>query len=174
VTPQTPTPQMPALQMSTLQMPTLQMPTPPVLMPSSPVLTHSPQLVVFPPTPPDVDVSLDLSGDGDTVGTWPADTELVLVSGSNKVTLTNQLPLMRSVIQDAIENVRFSLLFNHAFPDAGVVLFTVRAALVAAAARSQNPRASNIHQRLLSDEEYVIKMIRLVSFVSFFMSDRPT
>jgi len=93
---------------------------------------------------------------------WPIDTDIIYVAGTTKVMLTVQRPVMRTVIQDAFENVHASLLFNCAFPDASVIPSTIRGALVAAA-WSNVPRASNIHTRLLTDEEFLAKMSRLVS-----------
>ena len=171
------------------QMPMPPMPTPPMLTPPvlmSPVPTPptlAPSTVSTPVSTPvlaDVDTSLDGSGGGtanvsltdlrDTM--WPTDTDLIFTSGTNKLMLTNQLPLMRSVMQDAFENIRFSLLFNNAFPDAAAVLAACRVALVTAAARSQNPRAMHIHDRLMTDGEYVSKMIRLVGCISCLHSCR--
>jgi hypothetical protein len=37
--------------------------------------------------------------------TWPSDTELIVVPGTNKVMLTIQCPLLRLVFQDAFENL---------------------------------------------------------------------
>ena len=92
---------------------------------------------------------------------WPADTD-VIFSGTHKVTLNLQLPLMREIILDAFENVRVSLLFTDAFPDAVAALAVVRVGLVAAATE-RVPRASDIYKRLLCDADYMAKMIRLVS-----------
>lgn len=98
--------------------------------------------------------------------TWPADTDVIFVSGTRKVTLCIQLPLMRSIILDAVEQVRISLLFTDAFPDAFAALSVIRARLIAAAA-SRLPIASEIHKRLVCDVDYMIKMIRLVSCILF-------
>jgi hypothetical protein len=150
--------------------PTPQMPTPPVLTP--PVLTP-PVLTPLMPTLADVDTSQDAGSGGGTTdiplaldkpdNVWPKDTDLIFTPGTNKVMLTLQLPLMRAVMQDAFERVRFFLLFSNAFPDAIAVLDAVKTALTSASSGSTNPRAWIIHDRLLSDEEYASKMIRLVS-----------
>ncbi len=93
---------------------------------------------------------------------WPTDTDLIYVSGTTKVMLTAQCPVMRTVIQDAFENVHASLLFNCAFPDASVIPSIIRGALVLAA-WSNLLRASDIHARLQADNKYLAKMSRLVS-----------
>jgi hypothetical protein len=92
---------------------------------------------------------------------WPVETDLVFVSGTTRMLLTIQRPLMRSVIQDTFERIRVNLLFNNAFPDAAVALSMTRASLIVAA--ESHVRASGIHRRLLNDEEYMTNMIRLVS-----------
>ena len=95
----------------------------------------------------------------------PVQTDLIFVSGTTRVMLTAQQPVMRSVMHDAFERVRVYLLFNNAFPDAATILSMTRVALVAAA--EAHERASRIYQRLLHDEEYATNMIRLVSYYTF-------
>ena len=92
--------------------------------------------------------------------TWPSDTDILLAPGTKKVSLALQRPALRGVVQDAVENVRASLLFDNAFPDAFVVSLSVRGALLSAA---NTPRALNIRDRLAGDDEYLNKLIRLVS-----------
>jgi len=94
---------------------------------------------------------------------WPVETDLVFVPGSRKVMLMSQRPLIRMVIQDVIEQVRCALIFDNTFPDTFVVLdFTQGSLLVAA---ESNERATIIHNRLLSDAEYMNKMAQLVSYL---------
>ena len=138
-------------------------------MPMSPVLTTSMSMLANVDTSQHagsggsiMDMSLVSGLPGGAVATWPSDTDIIFAPGTNKILLTIQLPLMRSVLQDAFEHVRFYLLFDHAFPDAVVALEAVKAALASAANGSANPRARNIYNRLMSDEEYAFKMIRLV------------
>jgi hypothetical protein len=76
--------------------------------------------------------------------------------------LTMQLPLIRTVVQDAFENLRASLLFENAFPDSHLTILFVRKNLIGAA-RSHLPRAVDIHKRLLIDDGYLEKLSRLVS-----------
>ena len=93
--------------------------------------------------------------------TWPTDTDILFPSGSNRLALRNQRPLLRVVIQDAIEHVRAELLCQNAFPDPALTLETIRTCLRTAASRY--PGAASIHRRLMGDEEYMMKITPLVS-----------
>jgi hypothetical protein len=95
---------------------------------------------------------------------WPADTNILYGPGSNKIALTCQRPLIRVVIQDAMENVRADLLFKDAYPDPAVALVTIKESLLASASR--HPGASSIRRRLVFDEQYMTAMIPLVSFLT--------
>ena len=66
-----------------------------------------------------------------------------------KVMLTLQLPLIHTVMQDAFENLRASLLIEHAFPDPYLTILFIRKHPVRAA-RSHLPRTVNIHRHLES------------------------
>ncbi|KAH9989241.1 hypothetical protein BJV77DRAFT_963983 [Russula vinacea] len=90
---------------------------------------------------------------------WPADTNIVFSPGSNKIALTCQRPLIRVVIQDAMENVRADLLFKNAYPDPAVALVTIKESLLASASRHLG--ASSIRRRLVFDEQYMTGMIPL-------------
>ena len=53
--------------------------------------------------------------------TWPTETDLLVVPGTNRVTLSVQLPTMRLVLQDTFEFVWASLVFRgvpepHGYP----------------------------------------------------------
>ena len=93
---------------------------------------------------------------------WPRETDLIYLPGTTKVLLTLQLPLIRTVLQDAFENLRASLMFEHTFPDPNSTILFVRKNLVSAA-RSHLPRAVDVHRRLLSDNTYLEKLCCLVS-----------
>lgn len=93
--------------------------------------------------------------------TWPADTELQFIPGSVKITLTAQRPLVRVVIQDAMELVHADMLFNCAFPDPAVTLVAIKTSLLTAASRY--PGAVSIYRRLMCDEWYIEKITPLVS-----------
>lgn len=92
------------------------------------------------------------------------DTDIMFIPGTNKFSLTNQRPLLRAVIQEAIENLRCSLLFDHGFPNANDIPSLIRVSLITAA-ETHSPKASQIHVRLLNDRDYLEKMIRLVSSI---------
>lgn len=123
-----------------------------------------------------VDVSMEGSGGGatDTTSatashpTWPVEIEVVWVPGS-KMKLSRQSALLTAIFRDAFENVRKDLLFQHAFPSPPVIPAMVRKCVVDAArkhtflAGHYNASAACVHQRVLSDEDYEAKMIRLVS-----------
>ncbi|KAN0124305.1 hypothetical protein V8E52_001954 [Russula decolorans] len=94
-----------------------------------------------------------------TQSVWPVEMDLVYVSGTRKVMLTIQRPVMRTVIQDAFERVRRDLLFNNAFPDAFLVLEFTQYGLLTAA--QTHDRATDIHNRLVCDAKYMNRMIRL-------------
>lgn len=101
--------------------------------------------------------------------TWPVETEIVYVAGTTKVKLSIQSRLLQEIFHKAFENVRSGLLFVDAFPKTdkvpGVVLRAVlQAAEDLTCVRGQyNASAACVHQRLLSDDDYQNKMIRLVS-----------
>jgi hypothetical protein len=76
--------------------------------------------------------------------------------------LTLQLLLIHTVLQDAFENLRASLLIEHAFPDPHLTILFIRKHLVGAA-RSHLPRTVNIHRCLLIDNTYLEKLSHLVS-----------
>ena len=76
--------------------------------------------------------------------------------------LTLQMPLIHTVVQDAFENIRASLLFEDAFPDPNLTVLFVRKNLISAA-RAHLPRAVDIHKRLLCDDRYLNKLSHLVS-----------
>ena len=80
----------------------------------------------------------------------------------NRLTLSAQKPLICVVVQDAIENLHASLLFEHAFPNAPTAIRVVRKCLLDAAERYK-PGASAIHEQLMADEDYMTMMVHLVS-----------
>jgi len=106
---------------------------------------------------------------------WATETELIFFPGTRRVMLTVQRPLMRTVIQDAFEQVQKALMFHNAFPDTYVALdFTRDALLIAAECHKQ---AMNIYNRLVVDADYMNIMTRLVSLhipitkaINFFFS----
>jgi len=93
------------------------------------------------------------------LSTWPADTDLIFLPGSNKVMITVQRPVVRAVIQDAIERTRANLMIANAFPNVFDTLEYIRDALVVAA--EGNDQAEDICRRLMYDNEYNSLMSRL-------------
>ena len=94
------------------------------------------------------------------VPTPPNDTDLIFLPGSNKVMLTVQRPVVRAVIQDAIERVHAALMFSNAFPDVFDTLKFISDALVTAA--DLNDQATNIYHRLKADGLYTSTIGRIV------------
>ena len=107
---------------------------------------------------------------------WPIETDLVFVTGTNKIKLSIQSRLLQQIFKDAFDEVRRDLLFEHAFPDAVAIPKVVRLALVSAAEANMfrdghyNASAAAVHQRLLSHDDYLAKMIRLVSSIALSMT----
>ena len=121
-----------------------------------PIATLS-EVVVLPPT-------VRQTQDGVIPPSWPLETNLHIIPGTNRIALTGQQPTVRMVIGKAIENVRVSLLFVDAFPDATCTLKFVREGLFTAAAR-QGPAAAAILKRLREDEAYLSMISPLVSTI---------
>ncbi|KAI9429942.1 hypothetical protein BJY52DRAFT_1200336 [Lactarius psammicola] len=88
------------------------------------------------------------------------DTDLIFADGSTKLMLTNQRPLIRVIVQDAIENLRASLLFQNAFPDANVAFTLTRDAL-GVAAENHKPGGAIVQWRLQADDEYMARLVSL-------------
>ena len=93
---------------------------------------------------------------------WPANTNIIFSGGRTKIRIMSQQAIVRVVLQDAIENVHAYMVFRHGFPDAGAALAGTRAALVNAAT-AHFPSTAVLHNRLLSDEEYMANMVIIVS-----------
>ncbi|KAN0118798.1 hypothetical protein V8E52_004909 [Russula decolorans] len=88
---------------------------------------------------------------------WPAETNMDFRDGRTRIRLMSQPTIVQLVLQDAIENMHAFLLFRHAFPDPDLVVEGAKAALTRAA-RARFPGAARVHERLLSDEEYILNM----------------
>jgi hypothetical protein len=95
---------------------------------------------------------------------WPADTNLVFTVGSTKLMLLNQRPIVRAVIQEAIENLRAALLFTNAFPDICSALTLIKDCLFTAAL-CLKPGALEVLDRLTHDQDYLLKITPLVSIL---------
>jgi hypothetical protein len=92
---------------------------------------------------------------------WPVETDLLTLPGTNKVILTVQRPLMRAVFQDAFNRIRAAMVFRNAFPNVYETITMITDSLILAA--ESNPRANDIYNRLLIDGDYTTSMSRLVS-----------
>ena len=92
---------------------------------------------------------------------WPDETDLCFPPGGTKVMLTIQRPLVRTIIQDLIEILRASLMFENTYPDGVQSLVFVQRTLVTAAQR-RLPATLSIHNQLLQDDEYILKIAPLV------------
>ena len=93
---------------------------------------------------------------------WPTNTDIVSASGRTKINLLEQHPMVRVVLQDAIDIVHLDLLFIHAFPNADMANESVKKALVKAA-EARLPATAAILDRLRSDSMYSAKLSRIVS-----------
>ena len=89
-----------------------------------------------------------------------ANLDLVFPEGSTKIVLSSQRPLIQSIVRDAIDHLRASLLFTNAFPDAVVTSSLTKRALITAA-ETHNP-SGLVAYRLQEDEEYLTKLGALV------------
>jgi hypothetical protein len=93
--------------------------------------------------------------------TWPSETDLIFLPGSNKLLLTVQRPLMRVVFQDTFERIRAVMLFKNAFPNVYDAITMITDNLIRAT--ESNDRATHIYNRLILDGDYTNNMSRLVS-----------
>ncbi|KAH9160802.1 hypothetical protein EDB89DRAFT_1914352 [Lactarius sanguifluus] len=88
--------------------------------------------------------------------TWPTDTDL-LPPGAKRLLLTNQQTLVCNVVQEAIENLQASLLFNNVFLTAPIAFAFTKESLITAAEKFK-PGATHIQRQLQQDEEYLTKI----------------
>jgi hypothetical protein len=94
-----------------------------------------------------------------------AEADLMFLPNSNKVMLTLQHPLVCVVIQDSFDILHTSLMFSDAFADCSITIEFVKDALVHSAL-SHAPGARYIYQRLLYKDDYMSKLITLVSCIN--------
>lgn len=88
-------------------------------------------------------------------------TDLMYTDGCNKIKLTIQRPLVRLVIQDSIEKTQAKILLTNAFPDGSCAAKFVTDALVSAA-KDHLPATRDILVRLMTDNDYISKIIPVV------------
>ncbi|KAF8262772.1 hypothetical protein EI94DRAFT_1742680, partial [Lactarius quietus] len=91
---------------------------------------------------------------------WPVDMDLVFSPGSTKLSLLNQRPIVRAVIQEGIENLRAALMFTDGFPGLCSTLTLVKDSLFTAAMHHK-PGATEMLDRLTRDQEYLLKITPL-------------
>jgi hypothetical protein len=90
------------------------------------------------------------------------DIDLV-ISPEHKFMLTHQRPIVRTVIQEGIENLRAALLFTNAFPDVCVALTLIKDSLLNAADHYRHmPGATDILKQLKHNNDYLSKITPLV------------
>jgi hypothetical protein len=92
---------------------------------------------------------------------WLSETDLVFTSGSNKLKLTGQTPIVCAVIVEAIENLCMAMLFTDAFPDVCLALSLIKDCLLTAATYLL-PGAMDILDCLKSNVDYLSKITLLV------------
>ena len=73
------------------------------------------------------------------------ETDLIFPTGITKLKLTIQQPLIRAVVQDAIENMQVSLMFNNAFPDA-ILAVSLAKECVAITAENLKPGTATVQR----------------------------
>lgn len=131
----------------------------------TPMPTPSPLVSMTTPMPAPMHVTPTLVPTGANVAppVWPAETDLVLTPGTNKLMLTLQQPLVQAVIRDSFEFVRAALLLQCALPNAGLSASFVRDALSSGAMLNM-PGAAFVLRRLQTDTLYRAKIVPLVSF----------
>ncbi|KAF8256576.1 hypothetical protein EI94DRAFT_1710901 [Lactarius quietus] len=91
---------------------------------------------------------------------WPVDMDLVFPLGSTKLSLLNQHPMVRAVIQEGIENLWAALMFTNAFPGLCSTLTLVKD-LLFTAAMHHKPGATEMLDRLTRNQEYLLKITPL-------------
>ncbi|KAH9020475.1 hypothetical protein EDB85DRAFT_2278775, partial [Lactarius pseudohatsudake] len=89
-----------------------------------------------------------------------SDTDLVFVNDSTRLLLKYQHPIIRTIVQKAIENLRATLVFQDAFPD-GSVAFAFSKDALSAAAVSHKLGGGIVQRRLEVDDEYAAKLVSL-------------
>ncbi|KAH9952717.1 hypothetical protein BC827DRAFT_1274248 [Russula dissimulans] len=93
--------------------------------------------------------------------TWPTDTDLFFLPGSNKLHLNSQKPLVHLVVGDVIENVRAMLLTQNAFPEGTKAASSLVEDCLLAVAEQHKPAALSIHERLHSNQNYMKQLVYL-------------
>jgi hypothetical protein len=88
------------------------------------------------------------------------ETDLVFLDGSSKLMLTSQHTIIRTIIRDATELLRATILANNAFPDPILSFNYAKHALISAA--QNNSSGAVVLRRLQDDDDYLAKLVTLV------------
>jgi hypothetical protein len=92
---------------------------------------------------------------------WPPETDLLFPTGSTKLMLTLQHPLICTVIQEVFEHVQAYLMFTNAFPGLTVAHTFAHKSLMAGA-KAHCPVAEKVYQGFQRDDEYFNKAASIV------------
>lgn len=98
---------------------------------------------------------------------WPAEMDLVYASGSNRLKLTGQSPIVHSVVAQAIENLHTAMLSSGAFLDVCSALSLIKDCLLTSTSFLL-PGAMDVLDQLKTDLDYLSKLTLLVKL--FFMT----
>jgi hypothetical protein len=99
----------------------------------------------------------------------------LVISPEHRFMLTHQRPIVRTVIQEGIENLRAALLFTNAFPDVCVALTLIKDSLLNAADNYRHmPGATDILKQLKHNQDYLLKITPLVRPLYFEMTTLTT
>ncbi|KAH8976820.1 hypothetical protein EDB92DRAFT_1823134 [Lactarius akahatsu] len=111
------------------------------------------------PTQPRQDRAQAATGTEST-SAWPANTNLLFAPGVTRVLLARQRQLIRDIVRLAVDDLRATLIFNDTFPDGILATCFIRSSLNTAAEKvvKKKPAASSIQERLLADDDYVLKI----------------
>ena len=85
----------------------------------------------------------------------------LVINSQKRLNLCSQTPTIRTLLRDAIERVRISLLFKDAFPDSNDQILVARESVIDAAEKFK-PSTSVIYQRLMCDDKYLTRMASVV------------
>ncbi|KAN0125340.1 hypothetical protein V8E53_015597, partial [Lactarius tabidus] len=91
---------------------------------------------------------------------WPTETDLVFASGSNRLKLTGQGPIVHSVIVEGIERLWAAMLFNDTFPDVCSALTLIKDCLLTAATYLL-PGVMDVLECFNNDADYLSKVTLL-------------
>ena len=94
---------------------------------------------------------------------WPTETDLVFASGSNRLKLTSQSPIVCLVIIKGIKNLRAAMLFTDTFLDVCSTLTLIKDSLLTSTLYLL-PAATDVLDHLKVNPDYLSKVTLLVSF----------